>query len=227
MLLVLLEIDLSLYIQIRCWYISSEFPYFRNMQIELMPNLFFCLSLPFMNVVVKDIARLVNVYHPSLWGNRSYPCCGSSQRSTSKATNGCRSVTWTSDALLTCVPISSSAPKPIVPHMGINFSQILHSSSSGSTPGVGGGHSVPSPSPVAGTSAVHKLSVNNGSGGAPELDIPGVKSQSSAGGIVDVQSGTAAGDIPVGSLISTVLVAVAGNFRSINVFTYAFPSIIP
>lgn len=174
---------------------------------------------------MKDIARLVNVYHPSLWGNRSYPCCGSSQRSTSKATNGCRSVTWTTDALLTCVPISSSAPKPIVPHMGINFSQILHSSSSGSTPGVGG-HSVPSPSPVAGTSAVHKLSVNNGSGGALELDIPGVKSQSSAGGIVDVQSGTVAGDIPVGSLSNAVLAAVAGNFRSINVFNYVFLSII-
>jgi len=73
---------------------------------------------------------------------------------------------------------------------------------------------------VAGTSAVHKLSVNNGSGGAPELDIPGVKSQSSAGGIVDVQSGTAAGDIPVGSLSNAVLAAVAGNFRSINVFIY-------
>lgn len=72
-------------------------------------------------LVVKDSAQLVNVYHPSLWGNRIYPCCGSSQRSTSKATNGCRSVTWSPNSLQ---------------HMGINFSHIIH-------------HPSPSPSPVA------------------------------------------------------------------------------
>ncbi|XP_057366384.1 tyrosine-protein kinase Btk29A-like isoform X1 [Daphnia carinata] len=72
-------------------------------------------------VVVKDGAPLVNVYHPALWGNRSYPCCGSSQRSTSKATNGCRSVTWSPNSLQ---------------HMGLNFSHIIH-------------HPSPSPSPVA------------------------------------------------------------------------------
>lgn len=67
----------------------------------------------------------MNVYHPSLWANRSYPCCGSSQRSTSKATNGCRPVTWSPNTLQQ-------------QHMGINFSQIIH-------------HPSPSPSPVAKT----------------------------------------------------------------------------
>ena len=65
----------------------------------------------------------MNVYHPALWGNRSYLCCGSTQRSTSKATNGCRSVTWAPNTLQ---------------HMGINFSNIIH-------------HPSPSPSPVAKT----------------------------------------------------------------------------
>ncbi len=71
--------------------------------------------------MIKDSAPLVNVYHPALWGNRSYLCCGSTQRSTSKATNGCRSVTWAPNTLQ---------------HMGINFSNIIH-------------HPSPSPSPVA------------------------------------------------------------------------------
>ena len=85
---------------------------------------FLLISLQFvcsLLIVVQDGAPLVNVYHPALWANRSYPCCGSSQRSTSKATNGCRSVTWSPNSLQ---------------HMGINFSHIIH-------------HPSPSPSPVA------------------------------------------------------------------------------
>lgn len=69
--------------------------------------------------MVKDSAQLVNVYHPALWGNRSYPCCGSSQRSTSKATNGCRSVTWAPNSLQ---------------HMGLNFSHIIHHPSTSPSP---------------------------------------------------------------------------------------------
>lgn len=107
--------------------------------------------LPFMTVVSETTARLVNVYHPSLWANRSYPCCGSSQRSTSKATNGCRSVTWSPD---------SSKP------MGINFSHIIHPSTGSASPSPVHGGPSSSSIPVP-TSAAAKQPVPNGT----ELDV--------------------------------------------------------
>lgn len=78
--------------------------------------LIYIICFCFVPSVAKESARLVNAYHPSLWVNRSYPCCGSGQRSTARATGGCRSVTWWS-------PDS----------MGINFSHIIHSSSAASS----------------------------------------------------------------------------------------------
>lgn len=70
---------------------------------------------------MKDIACLVNVFHPSLWSNRGYSCCGSNLRSSSKVVSGCRSVSW--------------SPSSLQPHMGIHFSHFIHppSSSPGTT----------------------------------------------------------------------------------------------
>jgi len=71
---------------------------------------------------LKSWSRLADVYHPSLWCSRNYLCCGQNQRSTSRSTNGCRPVTW-----------SPSNPSQIQP-MGVNFSQLIHSSTSSQAP---------------------------------------------------------------------------------------------
>ena len=74
----------------------------------------------FSQTVLQESSRLVEVYHPFLWSHSSkiYPCCGSSQRSTSKLTNGCCPVTWSPNS---------------IQHMGINLSH-FHSAASSSTP---------------------------------------------------------------------------------------------
>lgn len=76
------------------------------------------VSSPFFPVsppAIKDSCQLAEVYHPSLWCSRNYLCCGSSQRSTSNSTNGCRPVTWLPGSLQ---------------HMGSNFSHLIHPASS-------------------------------------------------------------------------------------------------
>lgn len=55
------------------------------------------------------------MYHPSLWTFRGYPCCGSTQRSNSRLSNGCCPVNWSPSSL---------------EHMGINFSNFSHHQSS-------------------------------------------------------------------------------------------------
>ena len=86
---------------------------------QIQCSLFY--SIP---TAVRDNTQLVDVYHPSLWCSRNYLCCGSSQRSNSKSTNGCCSVTWSPSSLQ---------------HMGVNFSHLIHSSPQSASPKVSNG----------------------------------------------------------------------------------------